>query len=123
YSFFAKITLSDAQITPIMKHTMNKEVHDMNINFTAYNDMAEAVNLRLRSESNVNREVREITPAKTDTEDLALREKELELKRKIQEDTTMDVTEVKNFLFMLIGAEIKVKPESGISGSVVNRMA
>ncbi|HPF07268.1 MAG TPA: hypothetical protein PK293_14605 [Spirochaetota bacterium] len=95
----------------------------MNINFTAYNDMAEAVNLRLRSESNVNREVREITPAKTDTEDLALREKELELKRKIQEDTTMDVTEVKNFLFMLIGAEIKVKPESGISGSVVNRMA
>jgi len=60
----------------------------MNINFTAYNDMAEAVNLRLRSESNVNREVREITPAKTDTEDLALREKELELKRKIQEDTT-----------------------------------
>jgi len=102
---------------------MNKEVHDMNINFTAYSDMAEAVNLRLRSESNVNREVREITPAKTDTEDLALREKELELKRKIQEDTTMDVTEVKNFLFMLIGAEIKVKPESGISGSVVNRMA
>ena len=95
----------------------------MNVNFTAYNDMAEAVNLRLRSESNVNREVQMSTPAKTDTEDRALREKELELKRKIQENATMDVTEVKNFLFMLIGAEIKVKPESGMSGSVVNRIA
>jgi len=106
-----------------MKHTMNKEVHDMNINFTAYNEMAEAVNLRLRSESNVNREVPVITPAKTDTVDLALREKELELKRKIQEETTMDVNEVKNFLFMLIGAEIKVKPENSIPGTLVNRIA
>ncbi len=106
-----------------MKHTMNKEVHVMNINFTAFNEMAEAVNLRLRSESNVNREVPKNTPAKTDTEDLALREKELEFKQKIQQDTTMDVNEVKNFLFMLIGAEIKVKPENSISGSVVNRIA
>lgn len=95
----------------------------MNINFTAYNDMTEAVNLRLKSESSVNREVPVITPAKTDTEDLAIREKELELKRKIQEDTTMDVNEVKNFLFMLIGAEIKVKPESSMSGVLVNRIA
>lgn len=106
-----------------MKHTMNKEVHVMNINFTAFNEMAEAVNLRLRLESNVNREVPKNTPAKTDTEDLALREKELEFKQKIQQDTTMDVNEVKNFLFMLIGAEIKVKPENSISGSVVNRIA
>ncbi len=95
----------------------------MNVNFTAYNEMAEAVNLRLRSESNVNREVPKVTSAEKDTVDLALREKELELKRKIQEDTTMDVNEVKNFLFMLIGAEIKVKPESSMSGSVVNRIA
>ena len=95
----------------------------MNINFTSYNDMAEALNLRLRSESNVNREVPKVTSAEKDTVDLALREKELELKRKIQEDTTMDVNEVKNFLFMLIGAEIKVKPESSMSGSVVNRIA
>ena len=95
----------------------------MNINLTAFNDMAEAVNLRRRSESNVNREVPKNTPAKTDTEDLALREKEIEFKQKIQQDTTMDVNEVKNFLFMLIGAEIKVKPENSFSGSVVNRIA
>jgi len=95
----------------------------MNINFTTYNDMTEAVNLRLRSESSVNREVQMITPAKTDTEDLAIREKELEAKRRIQEDTTMDVNEVKNFLFMLIGAEIKVKPENNMSGALVNRIA
>lgn len=95
----------------------------MNINFTAFSDTTEVINLRLRSESNANREVQKDTPAKNDTHDLALREKELELRRKIQEDTTMDVKEVKDFLFMLIGAEIKVKPESNMSGSVVNRIA
>ncbi|HOP62847.1 MAG TPA: hypothetical protein PK358_06915 [Spirochaetota bacterium] len=95
----------------------------MNINFTSYNDMADMINLRQRSESNANREVQINTPAKTDTEDLASREKELELKRKIQEDVTMDVNEVKNFLFMLIGAEIKVTPENSMSGAIVNRMA
>lgn len=95
----------------------------MNVNFTAFNDMTEAINLRLRSESTVNREVLKSTPAKPDIEDQALRKKERELKREIQENVTMDAAEVKNFLFMLIGAEIKVKPESGISGSVVNRIA
>lgn len=95
----------------------------MNINFTPFNDMTEVINLRLRSESNADREVQKDTPAKNDTHDLALREKELELKRKIQEDTTMDVNEVKNFLFMLIGAEIKVKPENSMSGSIINRIA
>ncbi len=95
----------------------------MNINFTAINDAAEPINLRLRSESSVNREVQKNTPAKTSTEDPTLREKELEFKRKIQEETTMDVNEVKDFLFMLIGAEIKVKPESNISGSIINRVA
>ena len=102
---------------------MNKEVQVMNISYTAFNEMTDAVNLKLRSESNVNREVQNNTPVKKDIEDAVLKEKELKIKREIQESLTMDVKEVQDFLFMLIGAEVKVKPENSLSGIYVNRIA
>lgn len=47
-----------------------------------------------------------------------------EIKEKIHEAVMMDFSEVKNFLFMLIGAEVKVKPENGTeSGMLLDRLA
>ena len=118
-----KKPLSVRRKKPIIKYTVNKEVQVMNINLTAFSEMTDAVNLKLRSEGSVNREVQNTTPVKKETENLVLKEKELQLKREIQESLTMDVNEVKDFLFMLIGAEVKLKPENSLSGSNVNRIA
>jgi len=47
-----------------------------------------------------------------------------ENKKIVQEAVMMDFNEVKNFLFMLIGAEIQVKEENSVkSGGLVNRLA
>ena len=47
-----------------------------------------------------------------------------EMKKISQEAVMMDFNEVKNFLFMLIGAEVQVKDEnSAKSGSLVDRLA
>ena len=45
-------------------------------------------------------------------------------KKIMQEAVMMDFNEVKNFLFMLIGAEVQVKDENNAkSGSLVDRLA
>jgi hypothetical protein len=47
-----------------------------------------------------------------------------EIKEQTHEAVMMDFSEVKNFLFMLIGAEVQVKPENGTkSGLLLDRLA
>lgn len=47
-----------------------------------------------------------------------------EIKEKIHEAVMMDFSEVKNFLFMLIGAEVQVKAENETkSGMLLDRLA
>ncbi len=43
--------------------------------------------------------------------------------QKIRENMMMDLSEVKNFLFMLIGAEIKIESENSQSGRMFNTLA
>ncbi len=98
---------------------MDKEVLVMNINIKSYYDSPEAVNIRLSSDKARNREVDiAISNNRHITDESVKLEKE-----KIQQAATMDVHEVRDFLFMLIGAEVKVKPENDNSGMLVNRLA
>ncbi len=47
-----------------------------------------------------------------------------EIKEQAHEAVMMDFSEVKNFLFMLIGAEVQVKPENETkSGMLLDRLA
>ena len=47
-----------------------------------------------------------------------------EIKEQVHEAVMMDFSEVKNFLFMLIGAEVQVKPENETkSGMLLDRLA
>jgi hypothetical protein len=96
---------------------MNKEVHEMNINLNNnyFPDL-----IASRGSAQGGRDVIIATPATKN--DLNISQKEIELKRQILEETTMDINEIKNFLFMLIGSEIKLKPESEATGKLVNRM-
>lgn len=91
----------------------------MNINIKSNYDTAEAINIRLLADKSKNREV---DFAIADNDSIARLEK-AKIQEKIQAAATMDVSEVKDFLFMLIGAEIKVKPENDHSGSLINRLA
>ncbi len=95
----------------------------MNINIQSNYDTSEANNIRLFADKVKNREV---DTAKTENfnpaDAIIIREKE-HIQEKIQQAATMDVNEVKDFLFMLIGAEVKVKPENDNSGALINRLA
>ena len=87
------------------------------MNITNY-DIGEVINIRPVSGKNQSRDV-DSAKAANDiiNEKIVQQEKE-----KIQKAVTMDVTEVKNFLFMLIGAGIKAKPENDNSGVLINRL-
>ncbi|PKL16472.1 MAG: hypothetical protein CVV49_16055 [Spirochaetae bacterium HGW-Spirochaetae-5] len=101
----------------------------MNINVKSNYDTAEAINIRLFSDKLKNREV---DTANADIEskaniksiaDETLRVEKDKIQEKIHQAVTMDVSEVKDFLFMLIGAEVKVKPDNDNSGTLINRLA
>mgnify|MGYP007068279092 CR=1 FL=1 len=102
---------------------MNKEVQVMNINIKSNYDTAEAINVRLFSDKVKNREVDSAIANNQSIADETLRLEKDKIQEKIQQAVTMDVSEVKDFLFMLIGAEVKVKPESENSGALINRLA
>ena len=85
----------------------------MNTNY----DIAEMPNIRLSFGKVKNRDV-DSTAATNEGNQL---EKQ-QIKEKIHEAVMMDLAEVQNFLFMLIGAEVKVKPENDHSGSLINRL-
>lgn len=102
---------------------MDKEVLVMNINIQSNYDTAEAGNIRMFSDKLRNMEV---NSAKAQTESIAdetIRLEKEKIQEKIQQAATMDVSEVKSFLFMLIGAEVKIKPENDNSGLLLNRLA
>ncbi|HNX24148.1 MAG TPA: hypothetical protein PKG60_08860 [Spirochaetota bacterium] len=95
----------------------------MNINIKSNYDTAEAINVRLFSDKVKNREVDSAIANNQSIADETLRLEKDKIQEKIQQAVTMDVSEVKDFLFMLIGAEVKVKPESENSGALINRLA
>lgn len=91
----------------------------MNINISSGYDSPDAMNIRIPGDKARNREVDfAISETRHITDESVRQERE-----KIQQAATMDVHEVKDFLFMLIGAEVKVKPENNSSGILVNRLA
>lgn len=95
----------------------------MNINIKSNYETAEAINIRSLSDKFKNREVE---TAKADIQSIAdetLKVEKDKIHEKIQQAVTMDVSEVKDFLFMLIGAEVKVKPENDNPGTLINRLA
>jgi len=95
----------------------------MNINVTSNYDTAEAINIRLFSDNLKNREVNYAPANSEKISDETLRQEKEYIHEKIVQATTMDVNEVKDFLFMLIGAEVKVKSENDNSGALINRLA
>ena len=95
----------------------------MNINVKSNYDTAEAINIRLFSDKVKNREVDTAIAANESIANETLKLEKEKFREKIQQASTMDVSEVKDFLFMLIGAEVKVKPESDNSGVLINRLA
>jgi len=101
---------------------LNKEVLVMNINITSNYDTAEANNIRLFSDKTKNREVETAAANNESITNETLRLEKEKFQEKIQQATTMDVSEVKDFLFMLIGAEVKVKPENDHAGTLINRL-
>lgn len=94
----------------------------MNINVKSNYDTADAMNIRMFSDKK-NREVDNAIANHESIADETLRLEKDKFKEKIQQAVTMDVSEVKDFLFMLIGAEVKVKPENDNSGALINRLA
>lgn len=95
----------------------------MNINVKSNYDTAEAINIRLFSDKLKNREVESAKANNESIADETIRVEKDKIQEKIQQAATMDVSEVKDFLFMLIGAEVKVKPENDNSGTLLNRLA
>ena len=89
----------------------------MNINISNY-DINEVINIKPISDRNHNKDV---DSAKV-TNDIFNEKIVQQEKEKIFKAVTMDVNEVKNFLFMLIGAGIKLKPENNNSGMLINRL-
>lgn len=92
----------------------------MNINITSMPGIHDSLNMAAASELNY-REVKQ-EPAVTNEESQKKREVE-EFKKSIRDAVTMDSTEVRDFLFMLIGSSVKIRPEANNSGSIVNMMA
>lgn len=95
----------------------------MNINVKSNYDTAEAINIRLFSDKLKNREVDSAKADITSIADETLKVEKDKIQEKIHQAVTMDVSEVKDFLFMLIGAEVKIKPENDNSGTLINRLA
>jgi len=88
------------------------------MNVTNY-DIGEMINIKPISDKSHNRDV---DSAKI-TNDIINEKIVQQEKEKIIKAVTMDVNEVKDFLFMLIGANVKIKPENDNSGALINRLA
>lgn len=95
----------------------------MNININSNYDTGEMMHVRLLPDKVRNREVNFAISNTETIADETLRHEKEKIREKIQQAATMDVSEVKDFLFMLIGAEVKVKPEQDNSGTLINRLA
>ena len=87
------------------------------MNVTNY-DIGKMINIRPISDKSHNRDV---DSAKI-TNDIINEKVVRQEKEKILQAVTMDANEVKDFLFMLIGAGVKVKPENDNSGVLINRL-
>ena len=85
----------------------------MNTNY----DIAEMPKIRLSSGKVKNKDV-----DSTAVNNEGIQHEKQQIREKIHEAVMMDLAEVQNFLFMLIGAEVKVKPENNNSGSLINRL-
>ena len=91
----------------------------MNINVTSLPAIHETYNPAVASDSNY----REVKLPARNTDDALDEKRQQELRKSIHEAVTMDSAEVRDFLFMLIGASVKVKPETANTGSMINRIA
>ena len=98
---------------------MEKEVRAMNINITSLPGIHETFNPAVASDSSY----REVKMPVQKTDNPLEEKRDQEMRRSIHEAVTMDTAEVRDFLFMLIGASIKVKPETGNTGHAINRIA
>ncbi len=94
----------------------------MNININSNYNTNEMINIRLSPDKVKSGEVTlSMSSSGTIADETSRYEKE-KIREQIQQAATMDVSEVKDFLFMLIGAEVKVKPENDKSGLLINRL-
>ncbi|HPS59046.1 MAG TPA: hypothetical protein PK514_13150 [Spirochaetota bacterium] len=91
----------------------------MNINITSLPGIHDAYNPAIVPDSNY----REVKQPVQKTEDVLNEKRQREFKESIHKAVTMDTAEVRDFLFMLIGASIKVKPETENTGNMINRIA
>jgi len=88
----------------------------MNINVINH-DISEVINIKPVSDRNHNRDVDSAKVTKDIINEKIIQQE----KEKIVKAATMDVNEVKDFLFMLIGVNIKGKSENN-SGALINRL-
>jgi len=95
----------------------------MNINIKTNYDTAEAMNIRLFADKIKNREVDTDKAENGSIADKTIKFEKDKIKEKVQQAAMMDASEVKNFLFMLIGAEVKIKPDNDNSGAMIDRLA
>lgn len=91
----------------------------MNINLTSLPGIHDSYNPAIASDSSY----REVKMPVQKTESPLDEKRDQELRQSIHEAVTMDTAEVRDFLFMLIGASVKVKPETGNTGHMINRIA
>ena len=66
---------------------------------------------------------REVTQPVINQENLRSQRENKEFRQAITEAVTMDTAEVREFLFMLIGASVQVRPEITNTGSRINMTA
>lgn len=91
----------------------------MNINITSLPGIHDTYNPAVVSDSSY----REVKQPVQKIDNAIDEKRQEELRRSIHEAVTMDTAEVRDFLFMLIGASIKVKPETNNTGNTINRIA
>ncbi len=91
----------------------------MNINITSLPGIHDKYNPAVAIDSTY----REVKQPVQKTEDVQNEKRQQEFRESIHEAVTMDTAEVRDFLFMLIGASVKVKPETNHTGNMINRIA
>ena len=91
----------------------------MNINITSLQGIHDAYNPAVIPENSI----RDVKQPVQKTEDILNEKKQQEFRKSIHEAVTMDTAEVRDFLFMLIGASVTVKPETNNTGNIINKMA
>lgn len=94
----------------------------MSISIAPY-EMMDAANTRQISDSMANREVNIVRPTNEDFREEIVKKEHRELQEKIHDEVMMDSKEVKDFLFMLIGANLKLKGNNNAAGKLINKLA